>query len=480
MITLTLSEIAAAVSGDVINASENVLSINSVSTDTRSIEQGDLFIALKGDAFDAHAFLPLAEKSGASVLLVSDLSQIENISIPLIYVKDTRIALGLLSHYVKEQIKELKSVAITGSNGKTTTKEMVNAILTAFSNKKEAILATAGNFNNDIGVPLTLLRLTKEIKYAIVELGANHKGEIAYTANLVQPDVALINNVMPAHLEGFGSIEGIAQAKGEIWNSLGEQGVAVVNFDDRFASEYIATLNENNTKIMTFSQQKQEADVWAGDQLFDDQGRASFELGYQDKSVSVLLNLAGQHNVSNALAAASISLALGCDLENIAKGLNNLQSVKGRVNHQSLSRNSSIIDDTYNANSASMKAAISLLLKCKGQHILVLGAMGELGRDSLSEHQSVGYFAAEQNITDLLTVGEGALAISQAFTIANGKNGLHFSCKADLIQYLRKRVEEQQSLNNIKHLNQHLTLLVKGSRSAKMEDIVNAMTRSFN
>jgi UDP-N-acetylmuramoyl-tripeptide--D-alanyl-D-alanine ligase len=242
MFPLTLSEIADATGGVLVNADDSQLVIINVCTDTRNIEKGCLFLALHGTAFDAHQFLSEAQQAGAIALILHKNS---NLPLPSILVDDTRIALGKLSAYVRSKIKHLKCAAITGSNGKTTTKELLSSILNVHiqtqnhtdnkSQIKGSVLATAGNFNNDIGLPLTLLRLTENTDFVVVELGANHLGEIAYTANLAKPNVALINNVMPAHLEGFGSIEGVAKAKGEIWSSLTKSGTGVVNLDAKFA-----------------------------------------------------------------------------------------------------------------------------------------------------------------------------------------------------------------------------------------------------
>ena len=468
MISLSLAEISEAVNGQLLNCKDELLAIDSVSTDTRSIQKGDLFIALSGDQFNAHKFLPLVEKANASAVLVSEET---NCKLPSILVKDTRIALGMLGAYVKKQIKGLQAVAITGSNGKTTTKEMLASILNTLCINDDSVLATAGNFNNEIGVPLTLLRLTKQTQFAVLELGANHLGEIAYTSSLVKPDVALINNVMPAHLEGFGSIEGVAKAKGEIWGSLDNKGVAIVNIDADFSADYLTQLQSKKIKTLTFSQYSRVANVFATDIEFDELGKASFKLNVGSESIFVTLNLSGQHNISNALAAAAIATALECGLATIQAGLQNLASVAGRVNTQEIAGNISLIDDTYNANSASIKAAIDLLMQCKGKNILVLGDMAELGDYSDKAHQEIGKYAASHEIDLLLTVGQHSLLTSQAFKQSNGKLSLHFENKNALITHLKKHLEEHTKNASLNPL----TILVKGSRGARMEDIVNAI-----
>ena len=468
MISLSLAEITKAVNGELVNCEDELAIIENISTDTRSIQKGDLFIALSGEQFNAHAFLSLAENARATAVLVSESS---DCNLPTIIVKDTRLALGALAAYVKKQIVGLRTVAITGSNGKTTTKEMLASILNVLCAKESAVLATAGNFNNEIGVPLTLLRLTKKTEFAVLELGANHLGEIAYTSSLVQPDVALINNVMPAHLEGFGSIEGIAKAKGEIWGSLGSKSIAVVNLDADFSADYLVQLTSKKVKILTFSQKTTDAKIFATDIRFDDQGRSCFKLNVNSQSIYVAVNLSGQHNISNALAASAIATALGCELSTIQKGLENLASVAGRVNTCEITENIRLIDDTYNANSASIKAAIDLLQQCKGQNTLVLGDMAELGTFTKKEHQTIGDYAAMRDIDSLLTVGTHTLLTSEAFKRSSGKHALHFENKNALITHLKNQIEKHAQ-------NEHLdplTILVKGSRGAKMEDVVNAI-----
>ncbi|WP_019615034.1 UDP-N-acetylmuramoyl-tripeptide--D-alanyl-D-alanine ligase [Psychromonas ossibalaenae] len=474
MISLRLSEIAQATQGKIINASAEDILINSVSTDTRSIKRGDLFIALQGESFDAHHFLLQAENAGAALLLVHQQSAA---TLPSILVEDTRIALGQLAAYVKQKIAGLKCAAITGSNGKTTTKELLSQILRVFSESDNAVLATAGNFNNDIGLPLTLLRLTEQNTFAVVELGANHQGEIAYTASLSKPDVALINNVMPAHLEGFGSIAGVAQAKGEIWQSLAENGTAVVNLDDSFAAQYLQQLNELpfEIEILTFSQSDTSACVFASGIRFDSLGKATFTLNVREqnslRSTVVSINLAGKHNISNALAASAMACALGCGLDVIQHGLASAAEVSGRVNSSQVNELVTLIDDTYNANSASVKAAVDLLACYAGERLLVLGDMAELGDYCEQEHLSVGKYAAEQGINGLLTVGRFSSRTCSAFQANCTAKAVHFDTKTQLKDYLE---------NEILHKHDKLTVLVKGSRGAKMEEIVTFIKQSLS
>jgi len=471
MIPLTLAEIALATHGELLNAADAQCVVNHVSTDTRNIEPGCLFIALQGESFDAHEFLLNAEKSGAGALLVH---RKNSSSLPAVLVKDTRIALGLLSAFVKTKIANLKCAAITGSNGKTTTKEMLSAILNVHSGKDNSVLATAGNFNNDIGLPLTLLRLTQAHRFAVVELGANHQGEIAYTANLAQPDVALINNVMPAHLEGFGSIEGVAKTKGEIWSSLSGSGTGVVNLDAKFSDDYIHQLRQQQNNIVTFSQTDKSATLFASDICFDRLGRATFTLHTQynklKKAEQISLNIAGKHNISNALAAASMACSLGCDVSSISQGLKQLNEVSGRVNSSLVNENILLIDDTYNANSASLQAAIDLLMQCEGERVLIFADMGELGKYSEQEHRSVGEYAAKQGVDILLTVGKLTQFTEQAFTDSGRQGAVHFDDKTGLKNHLQSFLQQTS--------NTKLTILVKGSRGTKMEEIVAYIKQS--
>jgi len=473
MISLTLAEIASATRGVLHHAPDAQLVIDCVCTDTRNIEKDCLFIALQGANFDAHQFLDNAQQSGAKALLVH---QKKSALLPSIVVEDTRIALGRLAAYVRSKVSALKCAAITGSNGKTTTKEMLGAILNEFSEAEDAVLATAGNFNNDIGLPLTLLRLTAEHRFAVLELGANHLGEIAYTANLTTPDVALINNVMPAHLEGFGSIEGVAKAKGEIWPSLKKEGAGVVNLDAKFADDYIQQLNIQQNRVVTFSQHDSNATLFAAEIEYDQLGRATFTLHSQfhaqHQKQQITLNLAGKHNVSNALAAASMAIVLGCDLPCICRGLRALNEVSGRVNSSLVNDHLTLIDDTYNANSASLAAAIDLLMQCAGEKVLIFADMGELGKYSEQEHRSVGDYAAQKGIDTLLTVGKLTTFTHAAFTESSQQSALHFADKTGLESHLQSYLQQNS--------NKALTILVKGSRGTKMEQIITYIKATAN
>lgn len=444
MIPLQTKEIAQLVQGQLVGAD---IQIQSVSTDSRNINQGDLFIALKGPNFDGHQFAADVISKGAVALIVE---QQLPVAVPQIIVADTRLALGALGAAVKQKVNP-KSVAVTGSVGKTTVKEMMAAILDRIGN----VLATAGNFNNDIGAPLTLLRLTEQHQYAVMELGANHLGEIAYTSSLVKPEVSIITNVAAAHLEGFGDLFGVARAKGEIYGSLGADGVAIVPLDSEFSDYWLKRLQDKT--VLTFSS-TQTADFSAEHIVLNEQGCASFDLVCPQGRIFIQLVLPGKHNVANALAAAAATLTLGASLTDVQLGLAAMKPVKGRINVTVASDKLRLIDDTYNANSESTKAAIDLLATYPGFRVLVFGDMGELGAEARLYHEEVGLYAKQKGINLLFTLGVLSQSASDLF---NGQ-GAHFSSRQQLIQKLSPILDEQSDA----------TVLVKGSRSAKMELVV--------
>jgi len=443
MIPLCLAEIAKAVDGELIG--ENI-TIDNINTDSRSLQQDELFLALKGPNFDGHRFLEQVVKLGCGAVIVDHHCEL---TIPQIIVSDTHNALGNISAYVKDKVAP-RTVAITGSSGKTTVKEMVAAILSRLGN----VLATKGNFNNDIGVPLTLLRLEKKHDFAVVELGANHMGEIAYTTALVKPDVAIINNIAAAHLEGFGDLFGVARAKGEIFEGLDSSGIAIYNQDCKLSNKWQWRLTDK--KVRTFSCFK-AADCFSSEVKLDESGCARFKLNTNQGNIDIELTVPGKHNVCNAVAATTIALEFGASLEDIRLGLAEMSAVKGRLNLHQLTDTFKVIDDTYNANVESIKAATDLLASYSGRRILILGDMGELGADARSYHQEVGEYAKQCKIDDLLTIGVLSQNTADAF------NGQHFSERAKLISCLISLIENEQ---------RPVSILVKGSRSARMEYVV--------
>lgn len=426
-------------------------SITSVSTDSRNIQTEQLFIALVGDKFDAHDFCEQAVTNGASALLVQRELPLD---IPQLVVADTRLALGHLSAWVFAQMN-IPKVAITGSCGKTTVKEMVASIL----GQQGEVLATLGNFNNDIGAPLTLLNVNEAHDYAVIELGANHIGEIDYTVNLVQPDIALVNNVAAAHLEGFGSIDGVKEAKGEIFNTLKPQGLALYNLDSQGGEKWQQKLSL--TRVQTFSLDNSQAEFYATQIEIDEDGCPSFHLHSPFGMAEVKLNIVGKHNVANAVAAAAITLNMGVPMPQVISGLQLLAQVKGRVAVERLSPTIRLIDDTYNASVPAMKAAADLLSTFRGQRWLVLGYMAELGEESVELHRQVGQHAAQFSFEHVLTYGDDTKAISEE------TGGLHFEDHQSMLEYIEQNIfSDSQS--------QH-TLLVKGANSAQMGKVAAAL-----
>ncbi len=449
---MLLTEIAKVVNG---NLYGNDLVISAVSIDTRTLAKADLYIAIKGPNFDGHAFINKAKHAGASAVLVAQKCGTE---LPQIVVKDTHLALAELAGAWKKKAK-VKTVAVTGSNGKTTVKEMTAEILKVDA----SVLFTQGNFNNDIGVPLTLLKLHQVHEYAVIEMGANHIGEIAYSSQCAQADVAVITNVGTAHIEGFGSLDGVAKAKSEIISGLGRDGIAILNRDDEFYG-FWAEIAEDR-KIISYGVHK-SADVRAKNikpTVENNKFITQFVLSTGEAEVTINLALAGQHNVINALAAAASCLALGVELQQIKQGLEKMQPVTGRLQPLVGKKGSLIIDDTYNANPSSVEAALEVLMQCEGEPWFVMGALAELGKESVKKHQQLGELIKLKKIEKLLTIGSDAESTSHSF----GRGAIFFNSHEELIVYLEQK------------LNGNETVLIKGSRSQKMERIVEAIVTDF-
>lgn len=421
--------------------------IKGFSIDSRKINPGELFVALAGDSFDGHDFILDAADKGASAVLCT--RPVAGLSIPQLTVSDPLAALAGLARAQRSAMQG-PVIALTGSNGKTSVKEMIAATLPSPS------LATKGNLNNHIGVPLSVLQLKSAHRFAVFELGANHAGEIAHTVSIVQPDVALINNIAPAHIEGFGSIEGVARAKGEIYQGLQAGGTAVVNNDDDYAHFWDQGLGDK--KILRFSL-KAAADVCVRHLRFNDEGFPSFELLLPQESVDIELNVTGKHNVYNALAAAACCHAVGLSPAQIAAGLQRFQGVSGRMTYLAGKNKALIINDSYNANLQSSLTALSILAERKGKRILVFGDMGELGQWSEAHHEEVGSVARQLGIDQLFTCGKYSALTTKAFAGA----GRHYAN------------QEQLTADLLQELDEQTTVLVKGSRSSAMEKVVNQL-----
>ncbi len=445
---LSLSETARIVKGRLTGAD---LSFSSVSIDTRGMRQGDLFIAIKGRKFDAHDFLETAAHQGAVAAMIA---RETGVDIPTVTVGDTRIALGDLAREWRRRCN-VPVIGVTGSNGKTTVKEMLAAILAV----EGEVLYTRGNLNNDIGVPLTLLRLNTQHRYAVIEMGANHAGEIAYTASLALPDVAIVTNAGSAHLEGFGDLQGVARAKGELVQGLAESGVAILNADDRFF-EFWRKL-AGGKRVIAFGLGA-SADVRATDiemRRTPDGFSNRFSLLHRDAKTPITLRLAGRHNVCNVLAAAGAALALGIEIDRIKQGLEGLVPVHGRMQPVAGLHGSLLFDDTYNANPSSFTAAIDVVAQLTGELWVILGAFAELGESSAALHEEVGRYAKMHGIRHLLATGTDAARAVECF----GDGGIFFDNQQDMIEASKTM------------LNSNVIALVKGSRSQKMERVIEEL-----
>lgn len=445
---LSLNEVAGALQGRVVGAD---VTFAAVSTDSRAIEPGQLFIALTGPRFDGHDYLADVAAKGAVAALVE--REVAGAPLSQLVVKDTRIALGQLGALNRAAFTG-RVAAVTGSSGKTTVKEMLASVLRTQGD----VLATRGNLNNDLGAPLTLLQLAPEHQSAVIELGANRVGEIAYTVALTRPQVAIITNAGTAHVGEFGGQDKIVLAKGEILEGLAADGVAILNRDDKAFDTWQA--RADGRRVSSFGLHDARADFHASDVKRDARGCPGFTLQGPAGEAAVQLNLLGEHNVTNALAAAAAAHALGVPLVGIVSGLHNLQPVKGRAVAQLATNGMRVIDDSYNANPASICAAIDILAGFSGRTVLVLGDMGELGAWAESSHREVGTYAIGK-VTALYAVGPLMSHAVQAF----GSAGRHFADQASLIQAL---AEEASTT----------TILIKGSRSAAMDKVVAALCGS--
>lgn len=447
MIPLSLTTLAE-ISGGTLNGHD--LSVSDVVTDTRKVTAGCLFVALVGERFDAHDFVADAIAQGAQALLVSKPLPA---AVPQVVVADTRIAFGRLGAWVRQQVKA-RVVALTGSSGKTSVKEMTAAILRQCGET----LYTAGNLNNDFGVPMTLLRLTKEHDYAVIELGANHQGEIAYTTDLVRPEAALVNNLAAAHLEGFGSLAGVAKAKGEIFAGLPPHGTAIINAESNDLLNWQPQFAGKT--LWRFSPQPQADAEFRASDITLRPDATLFTLHTPRGDIAITLPLPGRHNIANALAAAALALSVDAPLNAIQAGLKTLQPVPGRLFPVRLAEHQLLLDDSYNANVGSMTAAAQVLGDMPGYRVMVVGDMAELGEEAEACHRQVGDAAKAAGIDCVLSTGRLSQLISE-----NSGNGEHFASKAALIERLRTLLSEHQDI----------TILIKGSRSAAMEQVVQSL-----
>lgn len=442
---LSMSAAAEFAKGQLVGEDRN---FSGVSIDSRKIDENELFLALKGPNHDAHDYVEQALENNATGLIVErDLG----VNKPQVIVENTRIALGQIAAGWRKQLENTQIIAVTGSNGKTTVKEMLLAILSKAGNT----IATEGNLNNDIGMPMTLLKVDKVHEYAVIEMGANHAGEIDYLSSIAAPHVALVNNAGPAHLEGFGSLQGVARAKGEIYQHLTAKGVAVINGDDHFA-DYWLQLNTGRS-VLTFSLSNKDADVYGLSNV------NTFTVVYKNQQVQIDLPLLGEHNQRNALAAITIALSLNISFDIVKAGLESMGSVSGRLKVTELQQSNLVIDDSYNANLASFKAGIDVMTSYQKKTCLLMGDMAELGQYSEEQHAQVGRYAKDLGVDVLMACGLYGQKAVEVF----GSNAHHFYDQLSMASF----IENQNYKNTV--------FLVKGSRSAKMENIVEALKNHF-
>ncbi len=424
--------------------------IHTVTTDSRNITDGCLFIALKGERYDGHDFAHSSVAAGAVALLVS---QYLAVNAPQILVQDTRQAMHQLAAWVRQQVPA-RVVALTGSSGKTSVTAMTAAILRQCG----SVLSTHGNFNNDIGVPLTLLRLTADHDFAVIELGANHPGEIACTANLSRPHSVLVNNLSAAHLQGFGSLAGVAEAKGEIFSALESGGIAIINADSHDWPRWQALTRHK--KVWRFSLHAAAGIDFSAAAIVQAERATHFTLLSPFGEVDVILPLPGLHNVANALAAAALAMSVGATLTAVCQGLAQLQPLPGRLFPLQLALGKLLLDDSYNANVGSMTAAALTLASMPGYRVMVVGDMAELGDAAQQCHRQAGEAIRLAGIDKVLSVGP----LSKFISDASGR-GEHFQDQAALAVRLSALLTEHSTI----------TALIKGSRSAAMENIVRTL-----
>jgi UDP-N-acetylmuramoyl-tripeptide--D-alanyl-D-alanine ligase len=428
--------------------------ISAVSTDSRTLSRGSLFVALRGERFDGHRFLDAARQGGAAAAMVDEKSKstAEGVQLPLLVVDDTRLGLARLAAQWRARF-DIPLIVVTGSNGKTTVKEMIAAILRAHFGEAQ-VLATEGNLNNDIGLPLTLLNLRNGHRAAVVELGMNHPGETASLAAIASPTVALVNNAQREHQEFMKGIAEVAREHAAVFDALRPDGVAVINADDEFADYWRGLLAGRRMR---------DFGVDCPAQVRGRHALAHFgsriELSAPEGEAEVELHASGRHNVLNACAAAASALAAGASLKAVARGLSAFRPVGGRMQRLAARSGARLIDDSYNANPDSVRAAIDVLATEPGTKFLLLGDMGEVGERGAAFHEEVGHYARERGVDCLYAVGDLSRAAAEAF----GKGARHFTAVEEMIAAARDRIVS------------NTTALVKGSRFMRMERVVQAL-----
>lgn len=491
----TLADLCQSVDGELIGAlkAEQQSCFTSISTDSRTLKAGALYIAIKGENFDGHKYIKQAIQQGAVAVLMSDIEFSDDLAVPGVLVDDTRIALGLFAKWHRLQMPLKKLIGVTGSNGKTTIKTLLLGIFQQVGKT----LATEGNLNNDFGVPRTLLNLRPEHEFAIIEMGANHREEIGYLTHLALPDIALINNASGAHLEGFGSLQGVIEAKGEIFQGLNQriatigehsddsinrgtkQGVAIINCDSPGYEDWLVmTSNLGIEKVVSFGADpgsSHDADVRVSHFKVTDSGicfdlhmSERLDLSHKVVHKTVEMPVLGQHNALNAAACVAVALSAGLSWSQIQPGLVRFSGVPGRLQKQAI-KTGWLIDDSYNANPASVKAGIDALTSLPGLSILCLGAMGELGDTAFAAHQEIALYAKQKGVDFLLSYGQATEQMASEF----GKQASYFESHERLTAALTEILLQQAQDNQLANV------LVKGSRSAQMERVAHAVIEHF-
>jgi len=466
MTMFSLNEAARWIAGATLRGGDGAVAIERVCTDSRTAGPGDLFVALKGDRFDAHDFLPEVVERGASAVLAAHLT--DDWATPALLVQDTREALGALARGWRRRFT-MPLVAVTGSNGKTTVKEMISSIFSQAAGDTGR-LATAGNFNNDVGLPLTLLRLNGAHRLAVVELGMNHPGETDLLAKIALPTIAVVNNAQREHQEFMATVEAVALEHASVIHALPTDGVAVFPRDDAYAGIWRVAATGN--RIVDFALEdashaaRKESAAVTG-VLTGNRLQVSTPMGAFEATLQAL----GEHNARNALAATAAAVAAGVPLDAIARGLEAFAPVKGRLQTKRATAGAlagaAVIDDTYNANPDSMRAAIDVLAACAAPRVLVMGDMGEVGDNGPEFHREVGAYARERGIDALCSLGEAARESSAAFEAGGPASGgaRHFDDVPALVEHLLQA-----------GFGASATVLVKGSRFMRMERVVDALT----
>ncbi len=450
MIDIKLSGLAEALS---LEFSGDDFTINNISTDSRTIKKGDLFIAIVGDKFNGHDYIQEAINNGAGALLINKdiYSTTQNFPIPVLRVANSVYALGKLANIHKNKYAA-KVIAVTGSCGKTTTRQMLGSILS----QSYKVLTSEKNFNNEIGLAKTLLEITDEYEYVVVEMGATKKGDITYLTKLARPDMGVITNAGPVHLELMGNIDNVAKTKGELFCDLDADALAIINVDDVYAPYWLSSLVKQN--VITFGMER-TADITCTSFLEKPDG-TEIEVMTDVGTVKTTLSVLGRHNILNALAAVACARGYDVPMEDIQQGLAEFKAVAGRLQVMNGFKGSCILDDTYNANPLSMQYSLSVLGNREVEkRILVMGDMLELGEDAEILHEEVGKAASLMKIDYLLAIGELSQSVIKGFS----GNGKHFSNKVDLVSYLKQILDKDTAV------------LVKGSNSMGMDEIVHSI-----